>query len=183
MQERPPEVAGKKHLCCRLVVSDSEPQQFHIRMLGFMKTIHPNLRAEIGDGDNIVQCGTPEAEKSKGPCEMVLITPPACGTSEAESFDGPCERVGARKQGRVLIPAAFTPIRENKQRKALPRRKLGTGQPRTMQRQTPKTDFGSVLGRGVSKKTKKQKSAITKPTRPGVPMPTKPIRPGTPMNK
>ncbi|GMQ92016.1 MAG: hypothetical protein BMS9Abin11_1333 [Gammaproteobacteria bacterium] len=30
---------------------------------------------------------------------------------------------------------------------------------------------------------KKQKTAITKPTRPGVPMPTKPIRPGTPMKK
>ena len=60
-------------------------------------------------------------------------------------------------------------IRKNKLRKASPRRKLGTGQPRAVKK---------------SGQTQKQKgAAITKPTRPGVPMPTKPIRPGTPMKK
>lgn len=59
-------------------------------------------------------------------------------------------------------------IRINNQRKASPRHKVGTVQPRTTQKQG---------------QTQKQESAITKPTRPGVPMPTEPIRPGKPMAK
>jgi hypothetical protein len=32
---------GKKHLRCRLVVSDSAPQQFYSRMLGFIEEFTP----------------------------------------------------------------------------------------------------------------------------------------------
>lgn len=50
----------------------------------------------------------------------------------------------------------------------------------------PPRKFGIVKQRAVKKsgQTQQQKgAAITKPTRPGVPMPTKPIRPGEPMAK
>lgn len=68
-------------------------------------------------------------------------------------------RLRALKAKQILI---------NNQQKALPQHKVGTVQPRAVQKQG---------------QTQKQKSAITKPTRPGVPMPTEPIRPGKPMAK